>query len=204
MLAVGTPSAVQAAATAVKILLAGHAWKRVHEFSFRGSRLYRESGRHEDTRGKYDWYPVRRAGNFSRWTCFPELEHSPFFNEIRAWCETRIDLVPEREQISRSFDAGCAVGWASSVPIVRVTSGTLVRRRLNSEGAVAYFVSDKRFKAPLTNLVTVNALKKPDDSGDGWVVIINNIYPGPDIGSFRGNVSDASGLALFDRDHPGE
>lgn len=81
-------------------------------------------------------------------------------------------------------------------------------------GAVEYFEPSPRsvglrvkrhrydIEAPATNLITM-AYEVKNERGT-VVIVIHTIYPGPDVGQLRGDVSAKNNCVFFDWDHPGE
>lgn len=94
------------------------------------------------------------------------------------------------------------VGWASTAPIESIAPSELEEFRPNRRSRAKRVISTSAQRAPKTNLVTIvyQIEKEPRQIA----ALIHSVYPGPDVGELKGDVSDREGVAFFGWDHPGE
>jgi len=57
--------------------------------------------------------------------------------------------------------------------------------------------------APATNIITLTFSVR-FSIRDGWIIVIWTVYPGPDIGRLEGDMTEKTGQAFLDWNHPGE
>lgn len=159
------------------------------------------------------------AGNFCRWNDGGEFLRDPAVIErLGAWLESAASD-PRVELLSNFSMRTClefpwTVGWASTVPRDRIGPDA-ERRSLNGrDRIIADFAPwNGPYKAPATNLVTLDCRFRMRPRLGCWEAQIGTAYPGPDIGRLvpaghprnaEYDISRARRIAFFDWNHPGE
>ena len=152
---------------------------------------------------------VRVAGNFCRWTRFAQV-FAALRADIEAGITECLDAMLEAEPERKSFDDGLeiedhdTVGW----------SGTDERTRYDDEELEGFQPSDQstglRLRehvgrlAPHTRHVTFVLSFVQVDQWGTWVVHVMSVYPGPDVGKLRGDVTLRTGRIFLGWSLPGE
>lgn len=146
------------------------------------------------------------AGCFINWRSSYDLFNDPLASDL---VEEQIsEIVDEMDNAglmddnqSFTIEMPCDIGWSSTISQTELDEAVALERKPLNRRANAMFVIDPRIPAPLTKLVTFVAQIK--FQGD-WVAIIHSIYPGPDIGELKGNITRREKVVFFDWDTPGE
>ena len=149
------------------------------------------------------------AGNFCRWTRFAQV-FGALRTDIEAGITDCLDAMLRVEPERKSFDDGLEiedhqiVGW----------SGT-DRRELYDDEELEGFQPSKQSTglrlqahvgrlAPHTRHVTFVLSFVQVDKWGTWVVHVMSVYPGPDIGKLRGDVTLRTGRIFLGWSLPGE
>lgn len=173
----------------IKVVLPREQRKRLHGTCFRGKQ-------------------VREAGNFSRWSGFDQMLDDPIFGE--PFLEIVNDILLGRKPLKGhgfkeriGLKLSTPIGWSSTIPRELAPGGHLERRSLNHQ-AEALFQLDPSCPAPLTNVISLAlGFKCPDQADLTATVLIETLYPGPNVGRLVGDVTEATGHVFFDFHHPG-
>lgn len=151
------------------------------------------------------------AGNFSQWQT-PEqvFEHDGLKALFLEEVAEHIREFGGRRHIEQtgSFTLsvpGEFIGWSSTAPRSDYAAADLKEGDLNRR-ATALFVREDRqdLKAPRTNAVTFVYELKYELVYGGWIIVVQSMYPGSDVGELKGNVSEREGIAFLGFSHPGE
>jgi hypothetical protein len=94
------------------------------------------------------------------------------------------------------------VGWASCAPRQNFVPAELHAYAPNKNSTCLMVGKDCSVFAPLTSELTfaITVERWPM----GLDVNIHTLYPGPNFGQLKGDVTARTGLVLFDREHPGD
>ena len=151
---------------------------------------------------------VRAAGNFRLWDSFESLmaDNKVLALFLGQLAETVADL-DHRDLVTESFtlEYGTHVGWASTMSMTALPADSKVQGfSLNKRGK-GLKVMDPTVLAPLTTELTfiVSIQLETIRGKRRWLVFVQSVYPGSDIGELRGNVSDREGVVFFDFGTPG-
>lgn len=144
----------------------------------------------------------RSAGNFFNWNGGQEFFDDPvimgYFLE---------DIAVALKECSRknSVQIGHVhdVGWSSTVSLTPYNLGVLEQFNPSlRSSALRVKLSQPTITAPITNLATiVYSLNRRTQLP---LVTIRSIYPGPDVGDLRDDVTVREKCVFFDWDHPGQ
>lgn len=151
---------------------------------------------------------VRAAGNFRLWDSFESLmaDNKVLALFLGQLAETVADL-DHRDLVTESFTLNydSHVGWASTMSLSALPADSKVQGfSLNKRGR-GLKVVDPTVLAPLTTELTfiVSVQLETIRGKRRWLVFVQSVYPGRDIGELRGDVSDREGVVFFDFGTPG-
>lgn len=151
------------------------------------------------------------AGNFSFWrNAHDVITDRRMMEKFLAALSSVVEKIADNHTIASKNHRftinveGEFVGWASTTLLEKVDQDQLEERDLNWR-ATALFVRSgpDAPRAPRTNEVTF-VVEVSYSQKDGWIAIVQTIYPGKDVGELNGDVSRRKQRAFFDWDHPGE
>lgn len=143
------------------------------------------------------------AGNFCAWGSFAEMLTDNAFVQP---CLDVLDDLYEGQRFGRSYsfsiDYPLPVGWSSTIRLTPdLAARGLVRRYLNTR-STAFFPTDPTIRASLTHTVTVKCELKLESPMCG-VAVVHSIYPGLDMGSLIGDMTEQTGFVWLDWATPG-
>ncbi len=145
------------------------------------------------------------AGNFCLWHNHHAMLYYNHFLNSGIVADAREAYKDGARTSGFSVDYRETVGWSSTDDLSKYRNGTLEEFKLGSRSnahGLRIKKSCNHIKAPKTNLITfVYELKREPSQ---FTIIINSIYPGPDIGELEGDVSTREEVVFFDWNHPGE
>lgn len=146
------------------------------------------------------------AGCFIDWRSshdvFEDIEASELIeNQINEIVNEMDNEGLTSDEQSFTIEMPYEIGWSSTIALSRLPGGVELEEKPLNRRARAMFVADPLTPAPLTSLVTFVIQVKFD--GD-WTVLIHSIYPGPDIGQLKGNMTKREKIAFFDWNALGE
>jgi hypothetical protein len=146
------------------------------------------------------------AGNFFTARSIPELLSLDGSRALKELADTIVQTYYGEDGGPGTFSSTVAfdgpVGWASTAPLEQIDAGDLEDFDLNRGSWGKRARLGAGLIAPKTNLVTfVYEVRREDQQ---VAVIIHSVYPGPDIGELKGDVSAREKVAFFDWNHPGE
>ncbi|MBP9757169.1 MAG: hypothetical protein KBD06_01055 [Candidatus Pacebacteria bacterium] len=147
---------------------------------------------------------LRLASNLHRWNSPREIFQDKLIIEyFKKWVET---VSPEEfggvNSGTVAYDA--SIGWSGTAPIEEFDPSELEVFHPNRNSSALRVRTDMlHITAPKTNLLTfIFRARISDDFGQ--VVDMQSMYPGPDIGKLKGNISEREKVAFFDFNHPGQ
>ena len=178
--------------------------------SAHAKRLQDQCFRRSDKPGRPN---LQCAGNFRAVASFGELYRLvrlPFDKRIIQIIEemqrqTRANPERARSDFRRSFaiEARTVVGWSRTTPYTPFAVDQFRDFKPNRHSTAKCVKLSTSVLAPLTNHVTFNCVFMHLPAQNDWLVNVESIYPGVDIGKLDGNITERSGRAFFELSHPG-
>jgi hypothetical protein len=152
--------------------------------------------------GRYASAPF--AGVFCRWQYLDDmLRDTSFLARFLDALQTAIDQI-QGGSCSQYFTVDCGepVGWSTTAPKSKFREEDLEVYLPNRRSCCLRVKLASGHLAPLTNLVTFscNFLKL----NGGWNIIVYSAYPGQSFGRLDGDVTERTGLVLYDWGNRGE
>jgi len=97
------------------------------------------------------------------------------------------------------------VGRSSTGKLADYPAEALVPYQPNKRSQALRIRPERRdILAPPTCILTIVYQRKPPDDEGRQVVIVHSLYPGPDIGQLRGDITAREGVVFFYWEHPGQ
>jgi hypothetical protein len=95
------------------------------------------------------------------------------------------------------------VGWSSTIMAKQLPGVKTEKQKLNKRSR-ASFVADPAIMAPLTHSITfICELKYHTKTDLRGAVMVHSLYPGPDVGDLRGDMTRETGMLWFPWTTPG-
>ncbi|HCC83484.1 TPA: hypothetical protein DEP96_01390 [Candidatus Uhrbacteria bacterium] len=148
----------------------------------------------------------RQAGDFLHWRSPDDVFADEYVR--REFLADVGEVIGQRGQDrarrSQSLTIVCPgqIGWRGTHPSSLYSAQQLEQFQPNRR-STAWRIKPGVALAPLTHDLTIiyDLLWNDDDE---WAVIVGSMYPGPDIGVLRGNITENEGIVFFAWDNPGE
>ena len=138
-----------------------------------------------------------QAGNFSVWNNFRSFWHDP---EAQALLAAELEKLVAKEEAGEEhrieLEFSTYIGWDRMMDMEDLSLDELEAcelRNINSQ-ARALHLPDHVLPAPTTNIVTMVFNMKHDGH---WIFYICDMYPGPDCGEVRGDMTERKKLIYF-------
>lgn len=146
----------------------------------------------------------RQAGNFFQWPYFSAFIED---EEVRGKLKLKLAVLvasananrPHRFELELSHD----IGWDSVMDVKDLTEEDLAScetRELNRR-ASALFLPDGKILAPKTNVLTMVVSQYHKKH---WQFVVRTIYPGHDVGTMAGDMTQRFGFVWIAWSNPGE
>lgn len=151
-----------------------------------------------------------RAGIFRTWRSAKEVFYTPeigneFLKDVAESIGELRRFKRHQGNFSITIEHDEFVGWAATDALVNYDSDSYGMVRKSSTCTIQMIFEDRNdILAPLTKEVTIAYDLKYDQDKKSWVVIVYELYPGPDYGELEGDVSAREGFVFFDIAHAGE
>jgi len=149
---------------------------------------------------------IRKAGNLSAWETARALLGDPditsqLFPIVLEAIREHSGQGSQTE--SYTIEMEYTIGWAGTIPLDEVDPDCLVPFKLNkrARGLRVDIDHPNAPLAPRTDELTLICMIRP--ARQKWLVLIQSLYPGPDVGELRGDVSKREGVAFLGWDCPG-
>jgi hypothetical protein len=152
--------------------------------------------------GRYAGTPF--AGTFRRWQYLDDmLRDTSFLARFLDALQTAIGQI-QGVSHSQYFTVACnePIGWSTTAPKSSFRAEDLEEYHPNKRSTCLRVKLASGHLAPLTNLVTFscNFLKLKDC----WNIVVYSAYPGQNFGRLDGDVTERTGLVLYDWGNRGQ
>lgn len=142
------------------------------------------------------------AGNLLRWNSYEEFISDQEVQRKLSIELSRLERCEQRPPFRVEISLETDVGWDSVLEASQVSNDELKEsyiKPLNARSCARFLKKDK-VAAPLTNIVTLVLSRKRNSN----LYLVQTVYPGPDAGELKGDLTENHGFIFLSWDNRGE